>query len=101
MLACVAALDVEGVGEEVDGAVLLVDVGFPTRDFTVFVRLDDAVGVKAHLGAVYAHFGGKEELFLAVIQRQRQRFLDGFADAVSSSDRVDSTSTIWPIGGGS
>jgi AcrR family transcriptional regulator len=35
-------------------------------------------------GAIYAHFGGKEELFLAVIERQRQRFLDGFADVISS-----------------
>ncbi len=40
-------------------------------------------------GAIYAHFGGKEELFLAVIERQRQRFLDGFADVISSSHRLD------------
>lgn len=40
-------------------------------------------------GAIYAHFGGKEELFLAVIERNRQQFLDGFADVISSSHRLD------------
>ena len=35
-------------------------------------------------GAIYAHFGSKEELFLAAIERERQRFLDGFADVISS-----------------
>jgi len=40
-------------------------------------------------GAIYAHFGGKEELFLAVIERNRHRFLDGFADVISSSNRLD------------
>jgi AcrR family transcriptional regulator len=39
-------------------------------------------------GAIYAHFGSKEELFLAVIERQRQRFLDGFADVISSFERL-------------
>ena len=40
-------------------------------------------------GAIYAHFGGKEELFLSVIERHRQRFLDGFADLISSFHRLD------------
>ncbi len=39
-------------------------------------------------GAIYAHFGSKEELFLTVIERQRQRFLDGFTDVVSSFHRL-------------
>lgn len=39
-------------------------------------------------GAIYAHFGSKEELFLAVIERQRQRFLEGFTDLVSSFQRL-------------
>lgn len=39
-------------------------------------------------GAIYAHFGSKEELFLAVIERQRQRFLDGFADVISSFESL-------------
>lgn len=38
-------------------------------------------------GAIYAQFGGKDELFLAVIERHRQRFLDGFADVMESLDR--------------
>ena len=39
-------------------------------------------------GAIYAQFGGKDELFLAVIERHRQRFLDGFADVMESFDRL-------------
>ncbi|BBY96647.1 TetR/AcrR family transcriptional regulator [Mycolicibacterium fallax] len=35
-------------------------------------------------GAIYSHFGTKEELFLAVMERQLQRFLDGFNDIVDS-----------------
>ena len=35
-------------------------------------------------GAIYSHFGTKEELFLAVVDRQRQRFLDGFAEIIQS-----------------
>ncbi|BDB44574.1 MULTISPECIES: TetR/AcrR family transcriptional regulator [Mycobacterium] len=35
-------------------------------------------------GAIYSHFGAKEELFLAVVERQRQRFLAGFTAAVES-----------------
>lgn len=38
-------------------------------------------------GAIYAQFGGKDELFLSVIERHRQRFLDGFADVMESFDR--------------
>lgn len=40
-------------------------------------------------GAIYSHFGAKEELFLAVVERQRQRFLDGFSDLISSIHRLD------------
>ncbi len=40
-------------------------------------------------GAIYAHFGGKEELFLALIERHRQRFLDGFADVISSAHSLE------------
>lgn len=35
-------------------------------------------------GAIYSHFGTKEELFIAVMERQLQRFLDGFSDIVDS-----------------
>ena len=40
-------------------------------------------------GAIYAHFGTKEELFLAVMERQLQRFLDGFTDIVESFRSLD------------
>jgi AcrR family transcriptional regulator len=35
-------------------------------------------------GAIYSHFGSKESLFLSVMERQLQRFLDGFTDIVES-----------------
>ncbi|MDG5771725.1 MULTISPECIES: TetR/AcrR family transcriptional regulator [Mycolicibacterium] len=40
-------------------------------------------------GAIYSHFGSKAELFLAVIERQRQQFLDGFADVIATFHRLD------------
>jgi AcrR family transcriptional regulator len=40
-------------------------------------------------GAIYSQFGSKEELLLEVIERHRQRFLDGFADLMSSLQRFD------------
>src|SRR5699024_4799544 len=39
-------------------------------------------------GAIYSHFGAKEELFLAVVDRQRQRFLDGFTEIIQSFRRL-------------
>ncbi|BDX30497.1 TetR family transcriptional regulator [Mycobacterium antarcticum] len=35
-------------------------------------------------GAIYSQFGAKEKLFLAVVERQRQQFLDGFAEVMQS-----------------
>lgn len=40
-------------------------------------------------GAIYSHFGSKAELFLAVVERQRQQFLDGFADVIATFHRLD------------
>jgi AcrR family transcriptional regulator len=51
------------------------------------VDIADAAGYTR--GAIYSHFGSKEELLLAVIERHRQRFLDGFADLMSSLQRFD------------
>jgi AcrR family transcriptional regulator len=51
-------------------------------DGSALEDIADAAGYTR--GAIYGHFGSKEELFLAVIERHRQRFLDGFADVVSS-----------------
>lgn len=40
-------------------------------------------------GAIYSHFGSKAELFLAVVERQRQQFLDGFADVIATFHRLE------------
>ncbi len=40
-------------------------------------------------GAIYSHFGSKAELFLAVVERQRQQFLDGFADVIETFHGLD------------
>jgi AcrR family transcriptional regulator len=49
-------------------------------------EIADAAGFSR--GAIYSQFGAKERLFLAVVDRQRQRFLDGFADVMMSFHRV-------------
>jgi AcrR family transcriptional regulator len=40
-------------------------------------------------GAIYSHFGSKVELFLAVIERQREQFLDGFSDVIAAFHQFD------------
>ncbi|CAM2746070.1 TetR/AcrR family transcriptional regulator [Skermania piniformis] len=40
-------------------------------------------------GAIYAHFGSKEDLFLAVIDRHLERFMAGFAEVIESFDGLD------------
>ncbi|MCV7085041.1 TetR/AcrR family transcriptional regulator [Mycolicibacter hiberniae] len=40
-------------------------------------------------GAIYSHFGAKEELFLAVIERHLQRFLSSFEDVISSFETLE------------
>jgi AcrR family transcriptional regulator len=49
-------------------------------------EIADAAGYTR--GAIYSHFGAKEELFLAVIERQRQRFLEGFTETIESFHRL-------------
>ncbi len=49
-------------------------------------EIADAAGFTR--GAIYSQFGDKEKLFLAVVDRQRQRFLDGFAEVMMSFDRL-------------
>ncbi len=51
------------------------------------VDIADAAGYTR--GAIYSQFGSKEELLLAVIERHRQRFLDGFSDLMSPLQRFD------------
>jgi AcrR family transcriptional regulator len=71
---------------------LLLDAAeelFARKGFSGAALEDIADAAGYTRGAIYAHFGSKEELFLAVIERQRQRFLDGFADVILSSHRLD------------
>jgi AcrR family transcriptional regulator len=49
-------------------------------------EIADAAGFTR--GAIYSQFGAKEKLFLAVVDRQRQRFLDGFAEVMISFHRL-------------
>lgn len=71
---------------------LLLDAAeelFARKGFSGAALEDIADAAGYTRGAIYAHFGGKEELFLALIERHRQRFLDGFADVISSFHRLD------------
>ncbi|GAB3229158.1 TetR/AcrR family transcriptional regulator [Mycolicibacterium hippocampi] len=49
-------------------------------------EIADAAGFTR--GAIYSQFGAKEKLFLAVVDRQRQRFLDGFVEVMMSFHRL-------------
>ena len=40
-------------------------------------------------GAIYSHFGAKEELFLAVVERHLLRFLNGFEDVIGSFESFE------------
>ncbi|MDO3634157.1 TetR/AcrR family transcriptional regulator [Mycolicibacterium arseniciresistens] len=52
--------------------------------------LEDIAEVAGYTrGAIYSHFGAKEELFLAVIERHRLRLLTSFADVLSSFEGLD------------
>ncbi|WKG00752.1 TetR/AcrR family transcriptional regulator [Mycolicibacterium sp. HK-90] len=52
--------------------------------------LEDIAEVAGYTrGAIYSHFGSKAEMFLAVVERQRQQFLDGFADVIATFNRLD------------
>jgi AcrR family transcriptional regulator len=52
--------------------------------------LEDIADVAGYTrGAIYSNFGTKEELFLAVIERHQRRFLDSFADVITSFEGLD------------
>lgn len=56
--------------------------------------LEDIADVAGYTrGAIYSHFGSKAELFLAVVERQRQQFLDGFADVIAAFHRLEDLDT--------
>lgn len=50
-------------------------------------EIADAAGFTR--GIIYSQFGAKEKLFLAVVDRQRQRFLDGFTEVMTSFQRLE------------
>ncbi len=60
---------------------------FARKGFTgaALEEIADAAGFSR--GIIYSQFGAKEKLFLAVVDRQRQRFLDGFAEVMMSFHR--------------
>ncbi len=71
---------------------LLLDAAeevFARKGFDAAALEDIADAAGYTRGAIYSHFGSKAELFLAVVERQRQRFLDGFADVVESIGNLD------------
>ncbi len=52
--------------------------------------LEDIADVAGYTrGAIYSNFGTKEDLFLAVIERHQKRFLDSFADVITSFEDLD------------
>lgn len=52
--------------------------------------LEDIAEVAGYTrGAIYSHFGAKEELFLAVIERHLQRFLSSFEDVLGSFETIE------------
>lgn len=62
---------------------------FARKGFEAAALEDIAEAAGYSRGAIYSHFGSKVELFLAVIDEQRQQFLDGFADVIASFGRLD------------
>ncbi len=71
---------------------LLLDAAeevFARKGFEAAALEDIADAAGYTRGAIYSHFGSKAELFLAVVERQRQRFLDGFTDVVESIGSLD------------
>lgn len=74
---------------------LLLDAAeevFARRGFDGAALEDIADAAGYTRGAIYSHFGSKAELFLAVVERQRQQFLDGFADVIATFHRLDDLS---------
>lgn len=57
---------------------------FAKRGFGGAALEDIAEAAGYTRGAIYSHFGTKEDLFLAVIERHLLRFLDGFEDVIAS-----------------
>jgi AcrR family transcriptional regulator len=72
---------------------LLLDAAadvFATRGFegASLEEIADTAGYTR--GAIYKHFGGKEELFLAVTKRSNERFLQAFLDVIDPAIPLES-----------
>jgi len=62
---------------------------FAKRGFGA-AALEDIAEVAGYTrGAIYSHFGTKEELFLAVIERHLLRFLNGFEDIIGAFENLE------------
>ncbi|MDQ2628353.1 TetR/AcrR family transcriptional regulator [Mycolicibacter senuensis] len=70
---------------------LLLDAAeevFAEKGFTT-ATLDDIAQTAGYTkGAIYKHFGAKEELFLAVSDRYWQRYFDNFAEVMAEASQV-------------
>lgn len=70
---------------------LLLDAAedvFAEKGFIAATLDDIAYAAGYTKGAIYKHFGTKEELFLAVSDRYWRRYFDNFAEVMSSSKQV-------------
>ncbi|MDL4816472.1 TetR/AcrR family transcriptional regulator [Actinomadura opuntiae] len=70
---------------------LLVDAAeevFAEKGFTQATLDDIAYAAGFTKGAIYKHFGTKEDLFLAVSDRHWRRYFDNFAEVVSAVTEV-------------
>jgi AcrR family transcriptional regulator len=62
---------------------------FAKRGFGGAALEDIAEAAGYTRGAIYSHFGTKEELFLAAIERHLLRFLNGFEDIIGAFESLD------------
>src|SRR5690625_1468793 len=70
---------------------LLLDAAeevFAERGFTTATLDDIAQAAGYTKGALYKHFGAKEELFLTVSDRYWRRYFENFADVMASATQV-------------
>jgi len=70
---------------------LLLDAAeevFAEKGFTTATLDDIAQAAGYTKGAIYKHFAGKEELFLAVSDRYWRRYFDNFAEVMTNASQV-------------
>lgn len=70
---------------------LLLDAAeevFAEKGFTTATLDDIAQAAGYTKGAIYKHFGAKEELFLAVSDRYWRRYFDNFAEVMTNASQI-------------